>query len=143
MSRICIDTSAYSNFRRGEPRVVAHLDRADWVGVPSVVVGELWAGFQLGARTDQNASELDEFLSHAVAETLPADTAVAHIYGEIFADLRRKGRPLPTNDVWIAATAARRCLDPDLRRAFSRNLARGQHHSRCRVRDEVYRERGA
>ena len=107
MSRICLDTSAYSNFRRGEPRVVAHLDRADWVGVPSVVVGELWVGFQLGARTDQNAGELDEFLSHAVVETLPADTAVAHIYGEIFADLRRKGCPLPTNDIWIAATAAR------------------------------------
>lgn len=107
MSRICLDTSAYSNFRRGEPRVVAHLDRADWVGVPSVVVGELWAGFQLGARPDQNASELDEFLSHAVVETLPVDTVVAHIYGEIFADLRRTGCPLPTNDVWIAATAAR------------------------------------
>ena len=107
MSRICLDTSAYSNFRRGEPRVVAHLDRADWVGVPSVVVGELWAGFQLGARPDQNASELDEFLSHAVVETLPVDTVVAHIYGEIFANLRRAGCPLPTNDVWIAATAAR------------------------------------
>lgn len=107
MSRICLDTSAYGNFRRGEPRVVAHLDRADWVGVPSVVVGELWAGFQLGARTDENAGELDEFLSHAVVEALPVDTVVARIYGEIFADLRRKGRPLPTNDVWIAATAAR------------------------------------
>ena len=107
MSRICLDTSAYGNFRRGEPRVVAHLDRADWVGVPSVVVGELWAGFQLGARTDENAGELDEFLSHAVVEALPVDTVVAHIYGEIFADLRRKGHPLPTNDVWIAATAAR------------------------------------
>ena len=107
MSRICLDTSAYGNFRRGEPRVVAHLDRADWVGVPSVVVGELWAGFQLGARTDENASEIDEFLSHAVVETLPVDTVVARIYGEIIADLRRKGRPLPTNDVWIAATAAR------------------------------------
>ncbi|MDD9979847.1 MAG: PIN domain-containing protein [Gammaproteobacteria bacterium] len=107
MSRICLDTSAYSNFRRGESRVVAHLDRADWIGVPSVVVGELWTGFQLGARTDENASEIDEFLSHAVVETLPVDTVVAHIYGEIFADLRRKGRPLPTNDIWIAATAAR------------------------------------
>lgn len=107
MNRICLDTSAYSNFRRGEPRVVAHLDRADWVGVPSVVVGELWAGFQIGARIDENASEIDEFLSHSVVETLPVDTVVARIYGEIFADLRRKGRPLPTNDVWIAATAAR------------------------------------
>ena len=107
MTRICLDASAYSNFRRGEPRVVEHLDRADWVGVPSVVVGELWAGFQLGSRTDENARELDEFLSHAVVEPLPVDKVVAHIYGEMFADLRRKGRPLPTNDIWIAATATR------------------------------------
>ena len=107
MTRICLDTSAYSNFRRGEPRVVEHLDRAEWVGVPSVVVGELWAGFQLGARADENVNELEEFLDHAVVETVPVDTAVARIYGEIFAELRRKGRPLPTNDVWIAATAAR------------------------------------
>ena len=107
MSRICLDTSAYSNFQRGEPRVVEHLDRAEWVGVPSVVVGELRAGFLLGSRTDDNIDELDEFLSHTVVETLPVDLAVAHIYGEIFADLRSRGRPLPTNDIWIAATAAR------------------------------------
>ena len=57
--------------------------------------------------SSENTSEIDEFLSHAVVETLPVDTVVAYIYGEIFADLRRKGRPLPTNDIWIAATAAR------------------------------------
>ena len=107
MSRICLDTSAYSHFRRGEPRVVEHLDRAEWVGVSSIVVGELRAGFQLGSRTDDNAGELDEFLSHPFVETLLVDTAVAQIYGEIFADLRSRGRPLPTNDIWIAATAAR------------------------------------
>ena len=107
MSRICLDTSAYSNFRRGMPRVVEYLDRAEWVGVPSIVVGELRAGFQLGSRTDDNAAELDEFLSHPFVEILLVDTAVAQIYGEIFADLRSRGRPLPTNDIWIAATAAR------------------------------------
>ena len=107
MSRICLDTSAYSHFRRGEPRVVEYLDRADWIGVPSIVVGELRAGFQLGSRADDNAGELDEFLSHPFVEALLVDTSVAQIYGEIFADLRSRGRPLPTNDIWIAATAAR------------------------------------
>ena len=107
MIRICLDTSAYSRFRRGEPRVVEYLDRAEWVGVPSIVVGELRAGFQLGSRADDNAGELHEFLSHPYVETLLVDTAVAQIYGEIFSDLRSRGRPLPTNDIWIAATAAR------------------------------------
>ena len=107
MTRICLDTSAYSNFRRGEPRVVNHLDHATWIGVPSVVVGELCAGFLLGARADENFDALGEFLGHPVVDVLSITEEVARIYGEIFMDLRQRGRPLPTNDIWIAATAAR------------------------------------
>ena len=107
MTRLCLDTSAYSNFRRGETQVVRHLDRAQWIGVPSVVIGELWTGFLRGARADRNINDLEEFLDHAIVETLTVDEVVAHIYGEIFAALRDAGHPLPTNDVWIAATATR------------------------------------
>lgn len=107
MNRFCLDTSAYSQFRRGEPSVTAHLDRAQWIGVPSVVLGELWAGFFAGTRTDDNEAQLGEFLSHPVVEVLPVDASVARIYGEIFADLRARGRPLPTNDLWVAAAAVR------------------------------------
>ena len=107
MTRFCLDTSAYSNFRRGEPRVVEHVDRAEWIGVPSVVVGELWAGFLLGTRTEENVRELGEFLDHPVVEVVSVTEDVARIYGEIVVDLRSRGRPVPTNDIWIAATAAR------------------------------------
>lgn len=105
MTRLCLDTSAYSNFRRGEPRVVAHLDAATWIGVPSVVLGELWAGFLQGSRADSNTAQLDEFLAHPAVEVLATDGNVARIYGEVFAELRGQGRPVPTNDLWIAATA--------------------------------------
>ena len=107
MTRLCLDTSAYSNFGRGESRVVEYVDRAEWVGVPSIVIGELRAGFLIGRRTDENIEELEEFLSHSTVEIVPVDQYVAQIYGEIFADLRASGRPLPTNDIWIAASAAR------------------------------------
>lgn len=107
MTRLCLDTSAYSNFRRGESQVVEHVDRAEWVGVPSIVIGELRAGFLIGSRTDENIGELEEFLSHSAVEIVPVDENVAQIYGEIFADLRARGRPLPTNDIWIAASAVR------------------------------------
>ena len=106
MTRLCLDTSAYSHFKRGESRVVDLVDRADWIGMPSIVVGELWAGFLLGARIEENIGALEEFLDHAVVETLRIDAGVARVYGEIVLDLRRRGRPLPTNDIWIAATAA-------------------------------------
>ena len=107
MTRICLDTSAYSNFRRGESRVVEHLDRAQWVGVPSVVIGELRAGFLIGRRSDENIGELEEFLRHPAVEVVAVDRDVAQIYGEIFAELRARGRPVPTNDIWIAASATR------------------------------------
>ena len=107
MTKLCLDTSAYSNFRRGESPVVEHLDRAEWVGVPSVVIGELRAGFLIGNRTDENIDQLEEFLRHPAVEVVAVDENVAQIYGEIFADLRARGHPLPTNDIWIAASAAR------------------------------------
>jgi len=107
MSRFCLDTSAYSHFRRGEAQVVAHIDRAEWIGVPSVVLGELWAGFLSGTRADENETELAEFLAHPIVEVVPLDASVARIYGEIFTDLRARGRPLPTNDLWVAAAATR------------------------------------
>ena len=39
------------------------------------------------------------------SDILPIDSLAAHAYSEIFAQLRRNGRPIPTNDIWIAAIA--------------------------------------
>ncbi|MBP1599128.1 MAG: PilT domain protein [Acidobacteria bacterium] len=107
MSRYCIDTSAYSHFKLGDPRIVDMLDRADWIGVSSIVLGELWTGFLQGERALQNEAEFREFLANPVVETLGMDGEVARIYAEIVTDLRRAGTPIPTNDIWIAAAAAR------------------------------------
>lgn len=75
--------------------------------MPSVVIGELWTGFLLGSRRAENIRELDEFLNHAVVEIVSIDEEVAHIYGDMVVELRQIGRPIPTNDIWIAATTAR------------------------------------
>lgn len=107
MSRFCLDTSAYSHFKRGEPKVVSLIDSADWLGMPSIVLGELWIGFLLGHHLDRNEAELGDFLANPVVELVPVDEEVARFYAEIVVDLRRKGTPVPTNDVWIAAVAAR------------------------------------
>ena len=107
MTRFCLDTSAYSHFKRGHAVVVEALDSAEWVGVPAVTIGELWAGFLQGTRVADNGAELEEFLENPVVELLPVDDQVGRIYAEIVVELKRKGTPLPTNDIWIAATAAR------------------------------------
>lgn len=105
MNRLCLDTSAYSNFQRGHRETVDYIDQADWIGLPEIVRGELWAGFLLGNQVERNVNALARFLDHAAVESLVVNGNVAFIYGEIFGDLRRKGTPLPSNDIWIAATA--------------------------------------
>jgi tRNA(fMet)-specific endonuclease VapC len=107
MSGYCLDTSAYSQFRRGHSELVALVDRAAWIGVPTVTMGELRTGFLLGNRRERNESELDQFLANPAVEVLGVDAEASRHYAEIVADLRTAGTPLPTNDIWIAATAAR------------------------------------
>jgi tRNA(fMet)-specific endonuclease VapC len=107
VSAYCLDTSAYSNFRRGHEDLATLIDQADWLGVSTVTMGELRTGFLLGSRRERNESELDEFLANPVVEVLQVDAEASRHYAEIVADLRRAGTPLPTNDIWIAATAAR------------------------------------
>ena len=92
---------------RGDERVVTLLDAAEWVGMPAVVLGELHAGFLAGTDVARNEEELARFLGHPSVERLDVDEAVARVYAEIVVALRRRGTPLPTNDVWVAATAAR------------------------------------
>jgi tRNA(fMet)-specific endonuclease VapC len=107
MSRYCLDTSAYSNFKLGDPQIIDILDGADWIGMPAVVLGELWTGFLQGRYLGKNEAELREFLANSVVEVLLIDSEAARIYGELVAALRKAGTPLPTNDIWIASVAVR------------------------------------
>lgn len=107
MSRVCLDTSAYSHFKRGDAGAVEALSRATWVGVPTVVLGELRAGFLLGGRLERNEADLAKFIANPVVEVLDVDDETARVYAEIVVAQRRAGTPIPTNDIWIAALAAR------------------------------------
>jgi tRNA(fMet)-specific endonuclease VapC len=105
--RYCLDTSAYSYFKRGDRQVVDLIDRADWLGIPVIVMGELAVGFSLGSRREANEAELDRFVAHPAVEVLPVSEDVASLYAGIVLDLKEAGTPLPSNDIWIAAVAAR------------------------------------
>lgn len=101
----CLDTSAYSFFRRGHPELVALMQTAPQLAISAIVVGELLAGFKHGSRTRQNELELDEFLASKRVRLLPVDATTAGRFADISTYLRRHGTPLPSNDVWIAAHA--------------------------------------
>ncbi len=105
--RICLDTSGYSHFRRGVPEAVQAVTRAKSVLVPSIVLGELRVGFRLGTRRVENEERLREFIEEPVVAVLDVDDEAALHYADIVVELRRGGTPVPTNDIWIAALAAR------------------------------------
>lgn len=107
MSAYCLDTSAYSNFQRGNEEVVAVLDRAELVVVPTITLGELRTGFLLGRQSRRNEAELEDFLGNPSVQVADVDPETSRHYAEIVTELRRAGTPVPTNDIWIAATAAR------------------------------------
>lgn len=110
MISVCIDTSAYSHFKRGDRVAVDCIASARRVAVPAIVLGELRGGFAAGARAEQNERELRTFLNSPVVDVLDVDESASRIYAEIVQQLRNAGTPLPTNDLWIAAVAAREAL---------------------------------
>jgi tRNA(fMet)-specific endonuclease VapC len=104
VGRLVLDTSAYSHFRAGDKRAVDLIAAAEVVFLPTIVLGELEAGFTLGRRELENRTLLAEFLAEPFVAVLQVTPTVARHYGRLFAALRRAGTPIPINDVWIAAT---------------------------------------
>jgi predicted nucleic acid-binding protein len=119
-SRIVLDSSAYSVFRTGDRDVLEAMAAATAVLVPTIVLGELEAGFRLGSHGKMNRQALEDFLEEPFVEVVPVTRDVSRTYGRIVQDLRRRGKPIPTNDIWIAACTISRAatlltLDTDFR----------------------------
>jgi tRNA(fMet)-specific endonuclease VapC len=102
---ILLDTNAYSKLKRGDPTLASLVRRAERIVFSVIVVGELQFGFRRGSRYERNQLELTEFLASPYVDLLPVGPVTADRFGRIAAALGQKGRPIPTNDVWIAAHA--------------------------------------
>jgi predicted nucleic acid-binding protein len=107
MRVIAIDTNAYTAFKRGDPPIVSVLEHAAEIVVSAVVLGELLAGFAAGSRQSENRAELTRFLDSPRVKFVACGAATADSYSLVYAALRRQGQPVPTNDMWIAAS----CLE--------------------------------
>lgn len=105
MRRVLLDTSAYAAFMRVHPDVKRAVQQAEEVYLNTVVLGELYAGFLGGRHTQKNEAELRTFLASPRARVLGMDEETAERYAAIFQALRAAATPIPTNDIWIAATA--------------------------------------
>lgn len=101
--KLLLDTNAYSALMRGHREVAARVREAERVLVSPVVSAELLFGFRLGSRFEENASRFEAFLASAPVEPLEITQTTADRFARIASALRKKGRPIPTNDLWIAA----------------------------------------
>ncbi len=79
------------------------VERALSLFIPTIVYGELYYGFRHGKRFENNLRRLDEFIETFDVQIIPVDIDVGQKFGDIFTSLRKKGTPIPTNDIWIAA----------------------------------------
>ena len=102
--KLNLDTNAYSAFKNGDIVITDILEHADEILISSTVLGELYSGFQIGKLTEKNFLELDEFLSKPGISIIQQGKEIALRYGFIIKTLRKKGTPIPTNDIWIAAS---------------------------------------
>lgn len=102
--RIMLDTNAYSGFKRGDMEIIDIIAHADEVLISPIVLGELRAGFRGGNRENANLLDIEEFIGSPRVSVAAIGEETAIFYSEIFSALRTQGKPIPTNDLWIAAS---------------------------------------
>ena len=111
MRRILIDTNIYSHALRGDDDVVEVLRKVEEIGFSVISIGELLSGFKGGGRERKNRAELEQFLDSSRVVVYPVDEDTSEYYAGIINNLRKMGKPVPTNDIWIAAVAFQNGLE--------------------------------
>ena len=106
MPKILLDTNTYSLFKRENSEdTKLILEYADEIGMPNVVIAELYAGFFDGTKFSENESELESFLTKPNVSVVRISGATLKIFGEQKTKLKRIGVSVPHNDLWIACLA--------------------------------------
>ena len=106
--RFLLDTNIVIALFAEEEAVMDRLADASEVFVSSIVLGELYYGAQKSARVEENSARIGEFA--AASSVLVCDAETASAYGQVKNQLRGKGKPIPENDLWIAAVAVQNGL---------------------------------
>jgi len=101
--KLLLDTSAYVGFKRNIPDVVDWITSADDILFSPVVLAELMFGFRNGNCFKENMRELNEFLEHEAVNIIRIGEITADRYSRIALQLKKQGKPIPSNDIWIAA----------------------------------------
>ncbi|CAG0973773.1 Ribonuclease VapC5 [Burkholderiales bacterium] len=105
MKGLLLDTNVYAAFKRGDATILEVIRHAPELVLCPIVLGELLAGFAAGTQTVRNRKELAEFIATPRVRVIELDGNTATHYAMLFLNLRKRGRPVPSNDLWIGALA--------------------------------------
>jgi tRNA(fMet)-specific endonuclease VapC len=103
-----LDTNALSAAADDDPAIVAVLARADQIAIPVIALGEYRYGIAQSRHRASYANWLNGLLHDC--QVLDATEPTTHYYAEITLELKQKGKPIPTNDIWIAALCRQHSL---------------------------------
>lgn len=103
-----LDTNALSAAADGVTSVVDHIGKAERIAVPVVVLGEYRFGIAQSRHRVSYESWLREWI--AVVIVLNIDEETTHSYSAIGLELKKEDKPIPANDLWIAALCRQHSL---------------------------------
>jgi len=103
-----LDTNALSAAADDDPSLNALLGRAELVAIPVIVLGE----YRYGIAQSRNRAAYESWLAGLLDDCMVLDInePTTHYYAEIVLELKKKGKPIPTNDLWIAALCRQHSL---------------------------------
>ena len=96
-----LDTSVAIQLLNGNEAVVEKVSRLSNVLLPLPVVGELLFGAENSGRPLKNLTRYLQFIE--TCTVVPMTRETARCYSQVRLSLKRKGKPIPENDVWIGA----------------------------------------
>jgi tRNA(fMet)-specific endonuclease VapC len=102
-NKLLLDTNIVIEVFDGNKSIADKINKLPDFYISSVVLGELYIGINRVVNKAIHLKKLNDFLK--LCTVLDADSNTAKHYGEMMAALYKKGKPVPTNDVWIAAVA--------------------------------------
>ncbi len=103
MLMLALDTNAYRALDDNNDAVITEVEKAQVLGLPITVLGELYYGIERGSRKEQNLTNLRRFLDTPRLQVLEITKDTARVFGEIATELAGAGKPIQQNDIWIAA----------------------------------------
>jgi tRNA(fMet)-specific endonuclease VapC len=106
--RYLLNTNIAIALFANDEAVVEQVKAATEVSIPRVVIGELYYGARSSGRIEANIERVDEFATESVV--LSSDVRTAGRYREIKDELKKKRRPIPEHDIWVAAVALQYAL---------------------------------